>query len=312
MMNTDCRFFHINQISERMKFILILSLLLTIYLVQGVIIGLILAIPLYLDSRGADWKRQADFNFVVYPFSLKLAWAPIVDAFYIARFGRRKTWILPLQILLGLTLFVMSFQLSTWIEQMQLKWLTWTCFFVYFLLATQDISVDGWALTLLSNMNLQWASTCQTVGQTAGRFIGFTVLTTLESANFTNHFIREPLSMPMTSVGFFTLDQFVRFWAIVSLIVSIFIGLCPNDESPIRELSVKETYLSIIKLFKKGCVRQLAFLFLISPIGYAPTYAMTNLVLKKYFYFLSNRLFIESTYNQKREIGRRNSEVQDN
>jgi len=102
-----------------------------------------------------------------------------------------------------------------------------------------------------------------------------------ESANFTNRLIRKPLSITEKSYGLFTIEQFIRFWAIVFLFVSSLIGLLIKEKQEINHLNLKQTYLSIFKLFKKTCVRQLAFLFLISPIGYAATYAMTNLVLKK-------------------------------
>ncbi|CAF0801255.1 unnamed protein product [Rotaria sordida] len=257
-------------------------LLLILYILQGVIIGFILAIPLYLDSRGAKWQEQGTFNFVFYPFSLKLAWAPIIDAVYISRFGRRKTWLIPIQFLLGIILFILSFYLTTLIEELKINTLTCIFFLVYFLLASQDICVDSWALTLLTNYNLQWASTCQTVGQTFGRFIGFTILMTFESASFTNRFIRKPFSLSEKSYGLFTIDQFIRFWAIAFLLVSFCIALFKKEKHNDNHLNLCQTYLSIFQLFKKKCVRQLALLFLLSPIGYAATYAMTNLVLKKY------------------------------
>ena len=41
-------------------------------------------------------------------------------------------------------------------------------------MATQDIAVDGWALTMLSKRNVGLASTCNTVGQTIGYFSAYT------------------------------------------------------------------------------------------------------------------------------------------
>ncbi|CAF3364544.1 unnamed protein product [Rotaria socialis] len=257
-------------------------LLITLYILQGVIIGFISAVPLYLDSRGAKWQEQGTFNFVVYPFSLKLAWAPIIDAVYITRFGRRKTWLLPIQYLLGIILFTLSFFLTQLIEELNIKYLTCIFFLVYVLLASQDICVDGWALTLLTNYNLQWASTCQTVGQTTGRFIGYTILMTFESANFTNRFIRQPFLLTERSYGLFTIDQFIRLWAVAFILVSTIIALCKREKQENNHLNICQTYLSIFKLFKKTCIRQLTCLLLVSPIGYAATYAMTSLVLKKY------------------------------
>ena len=59
--------------------------------------------------------------------------------------------------------------------------LTTMFFFLNFLAATQDIAVDGWALTMLKRHNVGHASTCNSVGQTAGYF--------LESVNDHHHLI---------------------------------------------------------------------------------------------------------------------------
>ena len=43
------------------------------------------------------------------------------------------------------------------------------CFFILnFCAATQDIAVDGWALTMLPEKNVGLASTCNSVGQVRG------------------------------------------------------------------------------------------------------------------------------------------------
>lgn len=47
-----------------------------------------------------------------------------------------------------------------------------------------DIAVDGWALTLLSQENLSFASTCQTIGLNTGFFASFTVFLALNSETF--------------------------------------------------------------------------------------------------------------------------------
>lgn len=47
-----------------------------------------------------------------------------------------------------------------------------------------DIAVDGWALTLLSEENLSYASTAQTVGLNSGYFMSFTVFLAFNSIEF--------------------------------------------------------------------------------------------------------------------------------
>jgi PAT family acetyl-CoA transporter-like MFS transporter 1 len=52
--------------------------------------------------------------------------------------------------------------------------LTALFFALYLLMATQDVAVDGWALTLLSRRNVGLASPVNAVGQTLGFFAAFT------------------------------------------------------------------------------------------------------------------------------------------
>lgn len=96
---------------------------------------------------------QAEFSLVNWPFSLKLLWAPIVDALFWPEFGRRKTWLVPIQYLIGIVMIIMSSSVADWLgsddKAPSIMILTATFLFLNFLAATQDIAVDGWALTML-------------------------------------------------------------------------------------------------------------------------------------------------------------------
>ena len=96
-------------------------------------------------------------------------WVSVISS-YSEKIGRRKTWIVPLQWLIGLMLVCFSgvIETSLYSESPNIVFLT-ICFTVfYFLAATQDIAVDAWALSLLSEKNKRWASTCNVIGQTLG------------------------------------------------------------------------------------------------------------------------------------------------
>jgi PAT family acetyl-CoA transporter-like MFS transporter 1 len=257
---------------------------LVLYLLQGVVLGLSTSIPIYLLSAGSSLKQQGDYSFAHYPFSIKLIWAPIIDVFYIRRFGRRQTWLLPIQLVLGIALIIFSLFIDSLISDLRIVSLTIFVFFILLLTASQDVCVDGWALTLFSTTNVVWQSTSQTIGQTFGRFLGSSFLLTFESANFTNRYIREPLSLQTQNTGLFTLAQFVRFWGICFLVVTCIIAILFRErKSSIQDdqknLKFIDTYLAIIKLFRKKCMLKLAFILLISPFGYAATYFMTDKTL---------------------------------
>ena len=78
-----------------------ITLLVFLYVLQGIPLGLAGSIPMVLQGKNIGYKQQAVFSFVYWPFSVKLLWAPIVDAAYFERFGRRKTWLVPMQYLIG-------------------------------------------------------------------------------------------------------------------------------------------------------------------------------------------------------------------
>ena len=85
-----------------------IALLVFLYVLQGIPLGLAGAMPMLLQTRKIEYKDQAKFSLVFWPFSLKLLWAPIVDTAYFARFGRRKTWLVPVQYLIGIFMLVLS------------------------------------------------------------------------------------------------------------------------------------------------------------------------------------------------------------
>jgi MFS transporter, PAT family, solute carrier family 33 (acetyl-CoA transportor), member 1 len=88
-------------------------LLLFLYLLQGIPLGMAGSIPLIIQTHGASWSQQATFSFAFWPFSLKLLWAPIVDALYSKRFGRRKTWLIPTQYAIGAVMILLSYHINS-------------------------------------------------------------------------------------------------------------------------------------------------------------------------------------------------------
>ena len=260
-----------------------------LYILQGVILGFTTSIPLYLTSYKASWKQQGTFSWVSYPFSFKILWAPIIDSVYSRRFGRNQTWLIPIQLIIGFILLIVSFHLKSLLVNLEIVRLTIIFLLICFLIASQDIVVDGWSVSLFVSLNPQWSSTCQTIGITIGGFIGSTILMTLESSNFTNKYIREPLSLPHQSYGLFSLEQFTLFFGLIFIIISIIMAVVaflkkqPNNINKQKkrqiELNLSETYLAIVELLRKRCIRQLALILLTCHIGYGANYFMTNLTL---------------------------------
>lgn len=61
--------------------------------------------PFLLQSK-LSMTQMGLFSMSGYPYSFKLLWSPIVDSVYSAAFGRRKSWIVPVQLMsAGLLMF---------------------------------------------------------------------------------------------------------------------------------------------------------------------------------------------------------------
>ncbi|EPB79078.1 hypothetical protein ANCCEY_01831 [Ancylostoma ceylanicum] len=278
-----------------------ICLLLFLYLLQGVPLGLIGAIPLLLQGRNVSYGQQAIFSFAYWPFSMKLLWAPVVDSVYWKRIGRRKSWMVPCQYLIGMFMLLLSFRVPYVMGEgtgefplysgPNVLFLMLIFLPLNFLAATQDIAVDGWALTILSRKNVGYASTCNAVGQTAGYFLGNVVFLSLESADFANTFLRSADNQK--PYGIIDLAGFVFFWGWVFIIsttlVLIFKKEVDNslennssnndDEEKELELGIVETYTVLWKILRLKPMLWMLVILLTGKIAFSATDGITGLKL---------------------------------
>nr|CAD7447878.1 unnamed protein product [Timema bartmani] len=262
-----------------------IAILFFLYLLQGIPLGLSAAIPMYLQNRGVSYRQQAEFSLVYWPFSMKLLWAPIVDSVYSPSFGRRKSWLIPTQYLIGLFMLYLSVNVEGWLGggdvAPNIGVLTFCFFGLSFLAATQDIAVDGWALTMLKRCNVGHASTCNSVGQTAGYFLGYVVFVGLESAEFCNTYLR---STP-ADTGIITLPGFLYFWGLVFLATTTLVALfkterpCDHPSHPEQEMGIMQTYHLLWKIIQLPSIRTTILILLTCKIGFSACDSVSSLKL---------------------------------
>ncbi|KAG6443728.1 acetyl-coenzyme A transporter 1 isoform X2 [Manduca sexta] len=264
-----------------------IAVLLFLYTLQGIPLGLAGAVPMLLQNRGITYTQQAEFSFVNWPFSVKLLWAPIVDALFWPKFGRRKTWLVPVQYLIGIVMILMSSGVTGWLGTNEIApsmiHLTASFLFLNFLAATQDIAVDGWALTMLKRCNVGHASTCNTVGQTAGFFLGYVLFLALESPYFCNKYLRTDPE----ETGLVTLASFLWFWGWVFIVTTTIIAIFKHEnndsnsrDDPVRGPSdIVKAYKQLYTIVKLPAVRTLAFVLFTAKLGFCAADAVSGLKL---------------------------------
>ena len=141
------------------------GILWTMYFTQGLAFGFgATALPVYLRDTGMSLTGIGLTTALALPWSLKIFVAPLVDRFGSRRFGRRKSWILPLQI--GLSLVCGVAALIT--PDQKLSLLLMAVFLMNLFAATMDVAVDGLAVDILEVRELGKGNIAQVVGFKAG------------------------------------------------------------------------------------------------------------------------------------------------
>lgn len=304
-------------------------LLVALYFVQGIPVGLAFGtVPFLLKSMAKDtsFASLGLFSMATYPYSLKILWSPIIDSCYNRRIGRRRSWIIPIQLISGILLILLGWAIShnyifkgvdnafhglpTDISNTNIMSLVWCFGLLVFLCATQDICVDGWALTILSKQSLSYASTAQTVGLNIGYFLSFTVFISLNSSDFINKYFR---TMPKP-YGLISLGGYMKFAGFVYIILTVYVAFCTtehplrkhksldasgysllprhrdirnqrgydddyDDENEKRTKSISYIYRCFVKVLGLKPVQMLALIHLVSKIAFQCNEGATNLKL---------------------------------
>ncbi|KAK3817183.1 MAG: acetyl-coenzyme A transporter 1-domain-containing protein [Linnemannia gamsii] len=256
------------------------ALLVVLYLLQGVPVGLAFgSIPFLLKAK-MSYTQIGVFSLAHYPYSMKFLWSPIVDAVYNKEIGRRKSWIVPIQLLTGFMFLWLGINIDDWMSQDQIAvgTLTGVFFVLIFFSATQDIAVDGWALTLLSKDNVSYASTAQTIGLNSGYFLSFTVFLAFNSPAFSNKYFRsEPLEYGLVPLG-----GYLKFWSMMYFAITLWlVFLKKEDRSHMDEndIDIKSVYKIILKIIRLPHMKSYMLVLLMAKVGFVANSAVTALKL---------------------------------
>ena len=144
--------------------------------------------------------------------------------------------------------------------------LTMLFFLFYFLAATQDIAVDGLALTVLSERNRELGATCNAIGQTLGYFLAYVGF------------------MALNAYGLVTLGGFMAFWGWVFLGSTLWVLAVRNDEHHAPPGSVGrqllEAYGEMLVVLQLPAVRSFALVLLTCKASLAAFDALVPLELQ--------------------------------
>ncbi|QLL29835.1 AmpG family muropeptide MFS transporter [Thermosynechococcus sichuanensis E542] len=123
------------------------------------LLGFSSGLPLFLTSRtlqawmtveGIDLTAIGLFSLVGLPYSLKFLWSPLLDRYTIPFLGRRRGWLLLIQVLLLGAIALMAVQDPS----TSLRLLAVNALAIAFLSASQDIAVDAYRADVLEPLEM--------------------------------------------------------------------------------------------------------------------------------------------------------------
>lgn len=140
--------------------------LFALYFAQGLPFGFqATALPLLLRERGASLETIGFAGLLAAPWLGKPLWAPLVDRYGSPRFGRRKSWIVPMQA--GLVVCALAASFTG-----EMRALAAIILLMNLFAATQDIAVDALAVSWLRPEQLGPGNAMQVVGYKLGMLTG--------------------------------------------------------------------------------------------------------------------------------------------
>jgi PAT family beta-lactamase induction signal transducer AmpG len=111
---------------------------------------LISLLQAWLAKSQLDIKSISAFALVMFPYTWKFLWSPLMDRFHFGRIGRRRGWMLLTQIGLLLTIGA----LGSLDPVHQISWVAVLACVIAFLSASQDIAVDAFRREILHDNEL--------------------------------------------------------------------------------------------------------------------------------------------------------------
>jgi len=145
------------------------------------------------------------------PYSFKFFWAPVIEIYHMPLLGKRKSWVVPMQLIGCCVLLYLYGSIEQLLKDKEVYLLSGLLIFNTFVITCQDVAVDGWAVEMLHPSNSTYASACQSVGLRTGMGLSTTIFIALNSVEFCNSWIFKDNKRDRPLI---TIPDFILYWAV--------------------------------------------------------------------------------------------------
>ena len=164
-------------------------LLVILYSFQGLPLGFFMSSVPIIFKKYLTYAQIGEIALCTLPFSFKVLWSPFVEFYHFKSIGKRRSWIIPMQLLMCLILFYLRANVELLLMAQEVTTVAILCTVLNFIITCQDIAVDSWAIEMLHPCNATYGSSSQSIGQRIGMFLSTGVFISLNSKEFCSRWI---------------------------------------------------------------------------------------------------------------------------
>lgn len=146
-----------------------------LYIYQGFLYGYTESIKFLLRESGVGYEKIAIFDFVGMPNYLKFFFAPVLDIYFLRKFGKRMTYIVPFSIISGAIFIFLAFNIPTLIAAGSVGEITTLMLILSFAICIQDVAIDSLVEEIFTENHTKFGPLMQTLGQIVGPIISFNI-----------------------------------------------------------------------------------------------------------------------------------------
>ncbi|VVC28211.1 Major facilitator superfamily domain,Acetyl-coenzyme A transporter 1 [Cinara cedri] len=259
-------------------------LLILLYTIQFIPHGIVISFPIIIQSKkSVTYNQQALFSMVNWVFITKILWSPIIESLYVRKIGRRKSWIITSQYIMGILFFYMAINIDIWIPESEKPNINalvilLSCLFCW--ANVQDIALDGWSITMLKKNNVGHSATCNSIGLVLGDTICSIFLIILTSEDFCNKYLRTAHG----TGGIVTIKGFLYFWSVTFILITTLLWIFKKEKDiklndSAKKINIIQSYKIVWSILKKPSVRILVIILFTVKISFVATDHLTILKL---------------------------------
>jgi RhtX/FptX family siderophore transporter len=126
------------------------------------------ALPTIMRTNGVSLTIIGLFGSLTLPWAFKFLWAPLLDRYYSVKFGKRKSWLIPLQILILICLMII-YNIS---PNQHAELLFGIIIALLICAATHYLATSAFILEQVNSDQLRFGNYAQVVGTALGSFTG--------------------------------------------------------------------------------------------------------------------------------------------